>query len=325
MAPGQLGRLFENLVEDAYTAGSAGRLASYLPVLDSHGVDRAVSLEGGPPLFLQVKAHERARRDGRLSYHIPLTEIGAYERWLACLVAGTESELAEVYLVPGPDLLRLGERGTLVDGRPCVRATLSPNSPTWSPYHTPPAQLAARVEQLASSSREHQMSSPREAGGGRRGAIQTSLAERSQEEGAYFEEALIATILGATDQLALYRPAVDFEGRDLLVQRAGAPSYLFVQVKGTEREDRPGLARFQVRRRTYRPDPGLAYLFAYRPPGGDVAAAWLVGAEELGRLCAQGDEEDLSFEAHIEGPDPRWAGRRTTLAGVTPRLLELLG
>jgi len=311
LASGQFGRIFENLVENTYTAGSDGRLSTYLPVLDSRGVDRVVAVAGGPPLFIQVKAHEHSRRDGRLSFHLPLTQVGVYPDWLACLVSGSPEALRDVYLVPGPDLLRLGERGHLVDGRDYVGATLSPDSPRWSPFAVGPSGLARRLLELAQPGLGIAPGRPVE-------------PERSQEEGAFFETAVIETLLGAGDQLALYRPAVDFEGRDLLVQQALTAAYLYLQVNGTERVDAPGLARFQVRRRTFHPDPRLAFLFAYRPPGAPIEKVWLVSAPELEERCAAGDEQHLSFEARVRGSDPRWEDRRLDASELPRALLDLL-
>lgn len=279
---------------------------TYLPVLDSHAVDRAITLGGGPPLFIQIKAHERARPGDRLAFAIPLSQVGGYARWLALLLEGSAGGLREAYLVPGSDLLRLGERGRLVDGRPCLRATLSHTSARWSGFWTPVEQLGARLEALAVVP----------------GAAKAPEFERSQEEGGFFEEAVVTTLLASGQGLAIYRPAVDL-GRDLLVQRADSPAYLYLQVKGTLREDRPGLARFQVRRRAFAADAALWFLFCHAA-GGVLGPVWLVPAPELGSRAAQEDPEHLSFEAHIEGADPRWGEFRLELAQLSARLRGLL-
>ena len=210
----------ENLAENAWTAQSAGRLVSYLPVVDSHAVDRAVAAGGGAPVFVQVKAHQRARPGDRLAYALPTTEVGGYPGWLALLLEGSAAGIGEAYLVPGPELLRLGERGTLVDGRPCIRLTLSPTSPTWSPFQVAVEELGARIEATATA----------------RGLVAQPALERSQEEGGFFEEMAVASLLAAGPALAPYRPAVDV-GRDLLVQRTGSAAFAYLQVKGSQRED----------------------------------------------------------------------------------------
>lgn len=307
LTPSQFGRLMENLAENAWTAGSDGRLVSYLPVLDSHGVDRAVALGGGPPLFIQVKAHQRARPGDRLAFEIPLTAIEDHPRWLALLLEGSPKGIREAYLVPGPDLLRLGERGTLVDGRPCLHATLSPTSPTWSTYLVDPANLGARLETLASPP----------------ALAPPPPLERSQEEGGFFEESVVAALLAGGPSLAPYRPAVDL-GRDLLVQRTGSPEAVYLQIKGTEREDRPGLARFQVRRRSFARDPALFFLFCFSRQGA-IDPVWLVPSADLEDRASQRDPDHLSFEAHVTGPDERWSPYRLPLAELATALSSAPG
>ena len=313
LSPSQYGRAMENLAENAWTATSEGRLITYLPVLDAHAVDRAVTAaNGGPPLFVQVKAHQRERPGDRLAFALALTDVGAYDRWHCLFLEGDPDRIREAYLVPGPALLARGDRGTLVDGRPCVRATLSPTSPTWSPYAVDPQRLGPRLETLLAAP----PAPPALAGAAGR------HPGRTEEEGAFFEESVLAALLEATPDLAPYRPAVDV-GRDLLVQRAGTPRALYLQVKGTEREDRPGLARFQVRRRTFTPDPALHVLFAFAR-GGAIDPVWLVSAADLVAGASPGDAEHVSFEGHVTGPDPRWGAHRVRLPGLAPRLLALL-
>jgi hypothetical protein len=312
LAPGQLGRVFENLVENAYTAGSGGALVTYLPVLDSRGVDRAVSAAGGPPLYLQVKGHIHPRRAQRLSFSIPLSQVGTYPRWLIVLVSGSAGGLADIYLVAGADLLRHSARGHLVDGRPCLRLTVSPTSPTWAPYRTPVVELGERLLRLAGPGLGVGPETPEE------------VAERQQEAGGYFEAATTAALLGGSDRLVLYRPAVDFSGRDLLVQQAGSSSYVYLQIKGTARLDIPDHAHFQVRRRTFVSDPQLVFVFAYRDPAGRLGPIWVVDGVELGERCPAGDPEHLSFEARIEGTDSRWGHRRLQPDGLAPELLRRL-
>lgn len=313
METAQAGRILENLVENAYTVQSGGRLQTYTPVLDAHGVDRALSLDGGPALFLQVKGHQSRRRDGRLSFAIPLTGAGGYPRWVCALVAGTADGLVEAYLVPGPELLRRAERGRLVDGRPCLRLTASRGSPTWGGFNVAPDGIGARLMEMAAA--PEPVAPP----------PVSPAFERSQEEGRAFELAVAAALLGGSDLLALYQPAPDIAGRDLLVQLAGRDRHLYVQVKGTERTDsRPGLVRFQVRRRTFAADQGLLFLFAWGHPGVGLSRLWAVPAPELVRRAAAGDPEHISFEAHVDGPDARWAEFRTSPADLAVRVLGML-
>jgi len=309
MQPSQVGRLFENLVENAYTAGSNGALLTWLPVLDSHAVDRAVTTAAGGALFIQVKGHEGRRRDGRISQAIPLSAVGDYEGWVAVIGAGTASGLDECYAIPGPELLQKGERGHLVDGAPCVRATLSRDSPSWGEYVCRPDELGARLLSLAGAE-------PGLAPG------PAPEPERRQEEGAFFEAAVVGAILGASERLVLYRPAVDIAGRDLLVQLAGTAKHVAVQVKGSRREDaRPGLYRFQVRTRTFSPD--IAYVFC-AAAGERVEACWVVSGSELALRAPRDSSGHISFEAHVAGPDPRWELNRCRIDDLAERLLGLL-
>ena len=304
MTPSQYGRMMENLAENAWTAGSDGRLGTYVPVLDSSAVDRAVSAGGGPPLFVQVKAHRRARPGDRLAFALALADVGDYDRWLCLFLEGDAAGIRESYLVPGRDLLAKAARGTLVDGRACIRLTLSETSPKWSPYAVAPTELGNRLLALAQPPAL---------------LAQPDVTER---EGAFFEESVAAALLGVRPGLAVYRPAVDL-GRDLLVQRTGTPRAAYIQVKGTEREDRPGLVRFQVRRRAFVDDPSLCFLFAFGRAG-TVHTAWLVPAPDLAAGAAGGDPEHISFEAHVEGADERWARYRLSLSDLASRLLDLL-
>jgi hypothetical protein len=278
-------------------------------------VDRAVSAAGGPPLYLQIKGHQHPRRGQRLSFSIPLSGAGTYPRWVIALVSGSPAGLVTSYLVPGADLLRLSARGHLVDGRPCLRLTLSPTSPTWAPYHS---DLAALGERLLSLAGPGPGLAPEAV------AALEELAERQQEEGGYFEASVIASLLGGSDRLVLYRPAVDFSGRDLLVQEAGSSSYLYLQIKGTQRLDVPHHAHFQVRRRTFVEDPRLQFVFAYRDPNGRLGPIWLVDAPELAERSASGDRDHISFEPRVEGPDPRWGHRRLAPEGLASELLRRL-
>lgn len=311
LGPGQLGRIFENLIENAYTSGSEGRLISYLPVLDSRGVDRAVSVGGGPPLYLQVKGHLHPRDGGRLSFSIPTTQVGRHDRWVLALVSGSPDLLTACYLIPAGDLLRLAPRGRLVDGRDCLRVTLSPGSPKWGAYRTPVGEIGDRLLQIA----------PPATGL----AFPQAAAERQQEEGGYFEAAITAALLGGTDQMCIYRPAVDLSGRDLLIQRAGTASHLYIQVKGTAREDVPDHAHFQVRRRTFAADPTLVFVFAYRDPDGRLGPLWAVDAVELERRSATGDADHISFEPRIRGDDPRWGHRRLRPEALAAEIMARLG
>lgn len=315
MRTSQLGRALENLAENAWTAGSDGRLVTYLPVLDSRGVDRAIALGGGPPLFVQIKGHEHPRLDGRLSFAIPLAAIGAYDRWAALLLHGNAERLEEAYLIPSFDLLRLGERGRTADGRDCLHVTLSPTSPTFEEFLVHPDALGSRLTTMAGPVLPELARPPER---------EPEPPERSQEMGAYFEESVVAAIYGGSDQLAVYRPAVDV-GRDLLVQHAGTNSFVYLQIKGTERQDRPGLARFQVRRRTFTRDAALVYLFCYRSPAATaIGPLWLVSSQELDAIAAHGDNDHISFEAHLDGPDRRWEDRRLSPTDLSSRLLHLL-
>ena len=291
---GQIGRIFENLIEDAYTEQSGGALVTYLPLLDSRGVDRAISIAGtGPPLFLQIKGRS-ARAHARVTLQLPLSGVGNFPTWVIAVATATADNLTDCYLIPGPDLLAHGTRGHLIKGGTSVRATLSPTSPTWARYHVTGERIGGRLLDLI--------------GAPGLNAAPPIPSERQQEEGGFFETAVAAALLGGDDRLALYRPAVDV-GRDLLVQVGGSPSSIYVQIKGTERLDGADLVRFQIRRRTFSPDPSLAYLFCTRVEG-QLGPLWLVPAPELAERAAGGDADHISFEAHLTTADPRWAHRR---------------
>jgi hypothetical protein len=303
LPPGQLGRIFENLVENAYTARAGGRMLSYVPVLDSHAVDRAVSVDGGAPLFLQIKGHLHAHQ-GRYIFAIPVSAVGDYERWYAVCVAGDATGLQAAFVVGGRDAIAMGGHGHLVDGRPCVRLVFGRRSR----YFVHPDRLADRLLELAGAAVAPEAVGP--------------PLERQQEEGAYFEAAVSAALFGTSDRLALYRPAVDLAGRDFLVQLAGTPRYLYIQVKGSVRTEAGDHVRFQVRRRTLAADPSVAYLFAYRDADG-LGPVWLVDAPELLQRSAAGDPEHVSFEARLGGDD-RWSDRRLTPSELAGEVLARL-
>lgn len=76
-------------------------------MLDSHAVDRSVTTPGGPALFIQVKGHQRRRRDGRVSQAIPLSAVGDYEGWvvvIAVFCAASGEVIEACWVVRGSEL-----------------------------------------------------------------------------------------------------------------------------------------------------------------------------------------------------------------------------
>ncbi|MBJ7603083.1 MAG: hypothetical protein JF888_07845 [Candidatus Dormibacteraeota bacterium] len=87
-----------------------------------------------------------------------------------------------------------------MDGRPALRLTASPTSPTWSEFHVAGDGLGSRLLQLALAGATDLLPTPSE------------RFERSQEVGRSFELEMAAAIVAGCGRLALYQPAPDDQG-----------------------------------------------------------------------------------------------------------------
>jgi hypothetical protein len=109
-------------------------------------------------------------------------------------------------------------------------------------------------------------------------------------------------------RLAVYRPAMDVAGRDLLVQLVDSWRTLSVQVKGTARMEGTAI-QFLVRRNTFVPseDFWLAFYFFDASLGSFWKYCWLVPSLEFARLTAdQHIAGRIYFRVTVDGENNRW-------------------
>ena len=308
LAPGQVGRLFENLVESLYTTGSNGRLFTYLPLVDAWGVDRVVSVDGGSPVFIQIKAQQHRNAQGNLTFQTDEAQSPADPRWILVLVHGTPAEITDIFVLNGLEWRERASHTVSSRGVPLLEAGIPLHTNIWDRYRVEPPALGSRLLEIARP--------------GLGVTRDLTDARHTTVDGTFFEAELTAAIVGATDQLAIYRPAVDFDGRDFLVQKAGGASYAYVQVKGVRYEHSPGRIEIGVGKNTFALDRKLIFLFAYAPPGGPWGPVWVTDAIELAERAHQSDAASLNFSASITTADPVWADRRMRPDEVANELLR---
>ena len=300
----EIGWLGELAVDQALVAGSGGRLIPWLPLVDSHGVDRAYSWDGvGAPHFVQVKTSGYAYAEGRYRWDLGVGSFAASERFSVVLdlLDPTSKRIGDLFwrldstLVP-----RLAHRAYdsarrvefyRLDASLTHQDRLAPYRHTgdalWKEF-APPAALRA--------------SPP-----GR-------LPDLHVDQGGVYEFAMITELMrGNHKDLLVFRPAFDIKGRDLLVQLVGSPTALFLQVKGTEDRRGRDLVRFYVRRRTFvaADDFWFALQFWDRTRFGFFPECWLIPSTELARRTAhQRDRTNLTVDVHLDASHDRWADCR---------------
>ena len=297
----EIGWLGELAVDEALVVRSGGRLIPWIPLVDSHGVDRGFSWDGvGAPDFVQVKTSGFADDEGRHRWDLRVGSFAAYHGLsiVLALFDPKSKRIGDVFWRLDSTLLRRLARREYdsalrtevyrLDGSPSHQDRLAPyrhsRDALWKEFAPPRATAAA---------------SP-----GR-------LPDLRIDQGGVYEFGLITELLrGNHKDLLLFRPAFDIKGRDLLVQRVGSSMALFAQVKGTAVVRGHDLVRFHVRRNTFVPaeDFWLAlYCWVHRPAG-LFPECWLIPSIALAQGTAhQRDSSYLTIDARLDSTVDRWA------------------
>ena len=297
----EIGWLGELAVDEALVVRSGGRLIPWIPLVDSHGVDRGYSWDGvGAPSFVQVKTSGFADDEGRHRWELRVGSFAAYHGLsiVLALFDPKSKRIGDIFWRLDSTLLRRLARREYdsalrtevyrLDGSPSHEDRLAPyrhsQDGLWKEFAPPRATAAA---------------SP-----GR-------LPDLRIDQGGVYEFGLITELLrGNHKDLLLFRPAFDIKGRDLLVQRVGSPMALFVQVKGTAVVRGHDLVRFHVRRNTFVPadDFWLALYCWARRPAGLFPECWLIPSIALAQGTAhQRDSSYLTIDARLDAAVDRWA------------------
>ena len=297
----EIGWLGELAVDQVLVVGSGGRLIPWIPLVDSHGVDRAYSWDGvNAPSFVQVKTSGFVDDEGRHRWELRVGSFAAYHGLsiVLDLFDPKSNRIGDVFWRLDSTLLkRLARREYdsalrtevyRLDGSPSHRDRLAPyrhsRDALWKEFGPPDATAAA------SSGR---------------------LPDLRIDQGAVYEFGMITELLrGNHKDLLLFRPAFDIKGRDLLVQRVGSRIALFVQIKGTAVVRGHDLVRFHVRRNTFVPadDFWVALYCWVRRPAGLFPECWLIPSIELAQRTAhQRDSSYLTIDARLEPSVDRWS------------------
>jgi hypothetical protein len=262
-------------------------------------VDRVYAADGvEATCFLQVKARSHAAPDGRYSWVVPAAHFKPYPRFflaLALVNLETGHLVDLVWLLPSRVISKLAAR-SVGHGGPEFEVTASPlGHDKFSRYRTTLDQLG---QQLAPA-----LTLPP--------AVRPRFPAVTTEQGAFYEFALVAEQLRESrDDVLLFRPASDVEGRDLLIQRVDTPRAIFFQVKGTSRIAATDSVQFWVRRSTFRPQENFWLGFYFYDPrqGALFEDCWLVPSQAFARrTAAQRDKTARVFSARLARGHDRWA------------------
>lgn len=296
----QVGWLAELDLDRAILLGSHGRLHPFIPLFDTHRVDRLYVWDGtGRAVFIQAKATGHARNDGRYSWMVPASHFQPYEGFDVALTvidraSGGLREL--LWLVPSLKLASLAAHGyNAAAGGPVYELTASATGyDALSVYRTSLGNLGRKLALPAE--------------------LQLPLPERlpslHQEQGAFYEFSHVAEQLRESKgDVLLFRPASDIAGRDLAVQLVDSPKLLFIQIKGTARLAERDSIHITVRRRSFLPRQNFWLVFYYYDRQRDAffEQCWMVPSLEFAdRTRDQRDATTITFEAHLSAERDRW-------------------
>jgi hypothetical protein len=262
-------------------------------------VDRVYAADGvEATCFLQVKARSHAAPDGRYNWVVPAVHFKPYPRFflaLALVNLETGHLVDPVWLLPSRVLPRLAVHSVGTKG-PVLAVNASPGGhDMFSRYRTTLDQLG---KQLAPA-----LTMPP--------AVRPRFPAVAVEQGAFYEFALVAEQLRESrDDVLLFRPASDVEGRDLLIQRVDSPRAIFLQVKGTSRIAAADTVQFLVPRSTFRPQENFWLGFYFYDPRQSALFedCWLVPSQAFARrTAAQRDKTARVFSARLGRGHDRWA------------------
>lgn len=288
-----------NEVDRILLTGSGGRLHPFLPLDPFHGVHRAYAWQGvGRPHFVQINVSSTRHQDGRYQWTWPVRQIHPYQGLtILATIGDPNTGLLEdpVWVYPAAVLKRLAYLSRTRSERPEYwieasptghdrfaghRTSLSDLWRTFIPSRSFPAELSA------------------------------AAPESTRDQGTTYEQLVAADwIRQSGGGLALYRPAMDIAGRDILVQLVDTWRALSMQIKGTTMIVRGTRIQCLVKRWTFIPSPDfwLAFYFFDLMTGAFWKYCWLVPSIEFARLTAnQHFAKSLSFQVTLEGEDNEW-------------------
>jgi hypothetical protein len=297
----EIGWLGELAVDQALVVGSGGRLIPWIPLVDSHGVDRAYCWDGvGAPSFAQIKTSGFADAEGRHRWELRVGSFAPYAQFsvVLALIDPKSDQVGDVFWrLDSTVVRRLARREYDSALRTEVyRVDASPTrDDRLAPYRCTRSTLWRGLAPAA---------------GFRPTAIR-QLPVLRIDQGGMYEFAMFTELMrGNHKDLLLFRPAFDIKGRDLLVQLVHSPYAIFLQIKGTAMLRGNDLIRFHVRRNTFVPadDFWLAFHFWDQHRAGSFPECWLVPSLELARLTAhQRDSAYLTVDARLDPAVDRWA------------------
>ena len=298
----QTGWLGEVELDRALLTGSQGRLMPFLPIPDTHKVDRAYSWDGiGAPHFVQVKASSDIVRPEVFFFVLRAAGFEAYERlWIAALPIDPLSSrfCGEGWLFPSKDLVRLAAHHYDHEGRIIAYNWIANlhGKDKFAAYRHPVEGFTSVLEPA-------------------RQTASTSLRSPWQgtEGGAVYEWAFVAELLrGGVHELAVYRPASDIAGRDFVVQLVNSPRAMYVQIKGTTMTTSAGGFGSKVNRLTFVPRTDFWFVFFFYDVSRQTIfeECWLVPSRDFARLTAGQRAEELSFFAHLDREKDEWQAYR---------------
>jgi hypothetical protein len=305
----EIGWLGELAVDQVSVIHSGGRLIPWIPLVDSHGIDRAYTWDGvGAPRFVQVKTSGFTDEEGRHRWDLRVGSFAPSPDFSVVLAVfdPTPKQVANVFwnidslLVPRL-ARREHDRALRAD---VYRLDASPtHQDRLAPYRHSGDVLWR--EFVPESSR---LATPRR-----------TLPDLRIDQGGVYEFAMITELMrGNHKDLLLFRPALDIKGRDLLIQKVGSPEAVFVQIKGTAVLRGQDLVRFHVRRSTFvtADDFWFAFHFWDHRTSDFFPECWLVPSSELARRTAhQRDRAYLTVDVRLDRALDRWADCRYPIHG----------
>lgn len=277
---------------------SGGRLHPYIPLDPYHGVHRAYAWHGiGPPRFVEITAASRRHSNGEYEWTWPAGQVHRYDRLTILAVAEdpiTGQAQDPVWAFSPRALLR---KAYFTDGggHPQYWVAASPHGRDrfWR-YRVPVADLWEKLAPPAASQFE----------------LAARGRESTRDQGTVYEQLVAADLIRQSGgRFALYRPAMDIAGRDLLVQLVNSWRAISLQIKGTTMIIRGSVIQFMVKRHTFRPaeDFWLAFYFFDTQAGSFWKDCWLVPSLEFAALTKdQHFAGSIGFHVTLNGQTNRW-------------------
>jgi hypothetical protein len=309
-----------NEVDRIVLTGSGGRLHPFIPLDPFHGVQRAYAFDGvGRPWYAQISAATRRHANGDYEWTWPAAQIHRYERLTTIAVSedpitGQVQDPAWAY---SPSAFHRLAYLSTAGGKEQYWIAASPHGHDrfWR-YRLPLADLWKKLLPP--------------------GARPTKLAgsphESTRDQGTVYEQLVAADLIRqSAGRFALYRPAMDIAGRDLLVQLVNSWRTISLQIKGTTKIIRGSVIQCMVKRPTFQPaeDFWLAFYFFDAEAGHFWKDYWLVPSLDFAALTAdQHFPGSIGFHVTLNGDNNRWRKFRHSIdkqGDVLHRALISLG